>query len=123
MDTMDESIAAVYSALANETRLRCLNLVVHNRDVCVCEAVAALDISQPAASKAMGALRCAGLVDARRDANWTYYSLRRPLPAWLRQVVRATAKELEAQPPYRDDLRQFQTLGLRNKAENRELAS
>lgn len=123
MESMDEPVAAVYAALANETRLRCLNLVVHNRDVCVCEAVAALEISQPAASKAMGALKSAGLLAARRDANWTYFSLRRALPGWLAQVVKATAAELESRQPYRDDQRRFEALNLRSRASDEKLAS
>jgi DNA-binding transcriptional ArsR family regulator len=119
-DMKGESVAAVFAALANETRLRCLNLVVHNRDVCVCEAVAALGISQPAASKAMGTLKAAGLVAARRDANWTHYSLQRPLPAWLRKIVNATTSELNSRQPYLQDLNRFAELELR---EDEQLAS
>ncbi len=122
-ETEDNSLAAVYAALANDTRLRCLNLMVHNRDVCVCEAVAALGISQPAASKAMGALKSAGLADARRDANWTYYRLRSRLPVWLRQVVKATMTQFASQSPYLEDQRRFEALDLRDQTVSVEVGA
>ncbi len=111
----DTSLASVYAALSNDTRLRCLNLVLRNPDVCVCEAVAALEISQPAASKAFGALKTAGLLHARRDANWTYYSLRPVMPEALQGIVDATAAALAEQPLCDEDQERMRALDLRQR--------
>ncbi len=111
----DTSLASVYAALSNDTRLRCLNLLLRNADVCVCEAVAALEISQPAASKAFSALKAAGMLDSRRDANWTYYSLRPVLPESLQGIVDATAAALAEQPLCDEDQQRMRALGLREK--------
>ena len=106
----------VFSALANEIRLRCLYLVYNSPDVCVCEVVAALKISQPAASKALGALRGVGLLDSRRDANWTYYRMRSDMPAWLERIVVATMEELDRTAANKRDLEAIRSLALRTRS-------
>ncbi len=42
---------------------------------CVADLVATLGVSQPKASRHLAYLKRSGLVVARRDANWTHYSL------------------------------------------------
>lgn len=84
----------IFATLGNETRLRCLYLAAQHGAVCVCEVVEALGIPQPAASKALKALREAGLVRDRRDANWIYYRLNDNMPQWAQQVVECTISEL-----------------------------
>lgn len=114
MENID--LAQVFSVLSNPIRLRCLHLVYGHDDVCVCEVVQALGISQPAASKALGALKGIGLLESRRDANWTYYSLRVDITPWLDTVLKATISETATQSPYLDDRRAFEQLDLRGCA-------
>ena len=108
--------AEVFAAISNAVRLRCLVLVATSDDVCVCEVEEALQIAQPAASKALNALKAAGLVTARRDANWNYYSLDADMADWLRAIVDSTINELSAQEPYRTDQRRLGKLALRPSA-------
>lgn len=98
---------AVFSALNNETRQRVLHLLAVNGELCVCEVVSALDIAQPAASKALNNLKNAGLLSTRRDANWTYYRIGRPQPKWLAQIIRATVARLEDWPVCQADQTRF----------------
>ena len=90
--------AKLFSALSNEVRLRCLHLVAEAEELCVCEAVTAMGISQPAASKALATLKEAGMLTARRDANWTYYSMSSNLPTATAQIVTATLAGLHDDP-------------------------
>ena len=60
--------------IADENRLRILRLLTQ-RETCVCDIMAQLDLSQPLASHHLGVLRQAGLVSDRRDAQWVYYSI------------------------------------------------
>ncbi|MFT4825007.1 MAG: ArsR family transcriptional regulator [Halioglobus sp.] len=110
---MNIDAATVFSALANETRLRCLYLVLANKEVCVCEFVEALGIPQPAASKALGALKSAGLLSDRKEANWNYFSLSKAMPLWMKTVVTATGKEQAKCAVHILDQRRFETLDLR----------
>ena len=64
----------LFKALADETRLRILNLL-YEQELCVCDVMAVLDISQSKASRHLIALKRAGLANDRREAQWMHYSL------------------------------------------------
>jgi ArsR family transcriptional regulator len=60
--------------LADRNRLRILSLL-RDGELCVCNLMAALNISQALVSHHLSVLRAAGLVCERRDGRWVYYSL------------------------------------------------
>lgn len=81
---------AVFKALADETRLRILGLLLTG-EVCVCDIHESLRIPQPKASRHLAYLRRSGLVDTRRDGLWIHYSLAKvsdPVLAALGAAVR-----------------------------------
>jgi ArsR family transcriptional regulator, arsenate/arsenite/antimonite-responsive transcriptional repressor len=67
-------LSLAFRALGDETRLRIIALLTHG-ELCVCHFEKALDLSQPNVSRHLGILRTAGLVNARREGTWVYYSL------------------------------------------------
>ncbi len=67
----------IFKALSDETRLRILKILEARNELCVCEIMQALDISQSRASRNLGPLKDAGLVKDRRDGVWIYYSINR----------------------------------------------
>ena len=95
---------SLFSALANEIRLRCLLLLQQQGELCVCELTHALGLSQPMVSRHLAVLRDAGIVTDRRAAIWIYYSLNPALPDWARQVLAETARGAGDQQPYQADL-------------------
>jgi ArsR family transcriptional regulator, arsenate/arsenite/antimonite-responsive transcriptional repressor len=97
----------LFATLSNETRLRCLYLAARHREVCVCEVVDTLGIAQPTASKALNALKAAGLVKDRRDANWIYYRLNESMPMWIEAIVDATVDQLARSKTYLADEKRF----------------
>jgi len=108
----------VFAALSNPVRLRCLFLIATVEDVCVCEIEESLQVAQPAASKALNALKAAGIVSARRQANWSYYSVAADLPDWVREIVSRTVEELSSQKPFETDRKRLASLNLRPTACN-----
>jgi ArsR family transcriptional regulator len=64
----------LFKALADETRLRILKLL-EVREMCVCEVMVALALTQPTASHHLGILENAGLVKDRKEGKWVFYSL------------------------------------------------
>ncbi|MBD3181840.1 metalloregulator ArsR/SmtB family transcription factor [Candidatus Poribacteria bacterium] len=64
----------VFKALSDETRIRLLKLL-QRRELCVCEIMQALDMTQSRVSRNLGILKKAGLVKDRRDGLWVHYSL------------------------------------------------
>jgi ArsR family transcriptional regulator len=96
-----DRLADVMKALADETRLRMLNLIIE-RECCVCEVTQALSISQTRASRNLSMLRNAGLLKQRRKGLWTYYSL--DASAHPAVLVRLIGQTLKDDPIARDDL-------------------
>ncbi|HML31990.1 ArsR/SmtB family transcription factor [Sporomusa sphaeroides] len=69
-----EKLLDVLKALSDETRLRILNLL-YERELCVCDVMETLQISQAKASRHLIYLKNAGLVKDRKYAQWAYYSM------------------------------------------------
>ena len=65
---------ALFKALADETRLRILGLLLSG-EVCVCDIHESLKIPQPKASRHLAYLRRSGLVETRREGLWIHYRL------------------------------------------------
>jgi ArsR family transcriptional regulator len=106
--TLNIAHAKVFATLGNETRLRCLYLAAKHDEVCVCEAVDTLKIPQPTVSKAFKALKTAGLVSDRRDANWTYYFLNPAMPGWLRSTIFIVIRDLDRSGRFAGDDERFE---------------
>lgn len=94
----------LFQLLSDETRLRCLLLMQQQGELCVCELVHALGLSQPKISRHLASLRDAGVVNDRRRGQWIYYRLHADLPAWARLILEAAAAEVVGQAPFVDDM-------------------
>lgn len=67
----------LFSGLADGTRLRMLKLIAEE-ELCACELMAALDLTQPTTSHHLGILERSGLVTSRREGKWVFYRLTDP---------------------------------------------
>jgi len=70
-----KDMARFFKVLADESRLQMLWLLFNHQELCVCDIMAALGITQSKASRHLAALRHAGLVTDRRVGTWSFYSL------------------------------------------------
>ncbi|MDK9698329.1 MAG: metalloregulator ArsR/SmtB family transcription factor [Siculibacillus sp.] len=77
------------TALSDPTRLEALRLLWDGEEHCVCELMRKLGASQSRMSRHMGALKIAGLVSDRRDAQWVRYRRKPRLDAAVVAVVDA----------------------------------
>lgn len=66
--------AEFFKALGDETRLKIM-LMLSEQEMCVCEILDRLKISQPAVSHHLKILKQAGIVKDSREGKWIYYSL------------------------------------------------
>ena len=78
-----------FSALADRTRLRLLNLMGSD-EVCVCFFVEILKTNQPKISRHLAYLRRAGIVNARRQGPWMHYRIAEPVDAEAARVLSDT---------------------------------
>ena len=96
-----EKLLDVIKALSDETRLRILNLL-YKKELCVCDVMETLQISQAKASRHLIALKNAGLAKDRKQAQWAYYSISRDEQLkFVDSLVHDNVREME---PYKNDL-------------------
>jgi ArsR family transcriptional regulator len=93
------SMAGLFAALADATRLRLLNLMAGDglmacREVCVCHFVEILGQNQPKISRHLAYLRRAGIVTARREGKWMHYSICTPADAAASSILSAALAAL-----------------------------
>jgi ArsR family transcriptional regulator len=81
-----------FKCLAEDTRLKTLLLISRNKELCVCDLQAALQLSQPKVSRHLAELRKCGLVTDERRGKWVYYRLNPSLPDWAAAVLDVSEK-------------------------------
>jgi ArsR family transcriptional regulator, arsenate/arsenite/antimonite-responsive transcriptional repressor len=64
----------IFKAFSDEIRLRILKLL-QNGELCVCDIVTALEMSQPKISFHLSTLKEAGLIRDRKEGRWIHYSI------------------------------------------------
>ena len=74
---------AFFSSLGDTTRLKMLK-VIGDDELCSCEVMAALELTQPTTSHHLGILERAGVLSSRRSGRWVFYHISSPkIRAWL----------------------------------------
>jgi len=94
--------AGIFKALADETRLRVLLLLLDG-ELCVCEIIAALELPQSTISRHLAYLKRTGWVRDRKQGVWMYYQLdssddrlRNPLTAILQKSLADAPEVMQA---------------------------
>jgi ArsR family transcriptional regulator len=94
--------ASFFKALSDESRLKMLWLLMNRRELCVCDVMAVLEITQSKASRHLAALRHIGIATDRREGLWSYYSLRKAedelAKNHLKLLRKTLANRAEAKP-------------------------
>lgn len=67
-------IAEFYKALSDETRLTILEML-SGQEMCACEIIVGLGLSQPTVSHHLKILRQAEIIKDQKDGKWVYYTL------------------------------------------------
>ena len=84
-------MSRLIKALGDDVRLRIVALLAHG-ELCVCHIEAALELTQPNASRHLAILRAAGIVSHRRRDKWVHYRLaEQPNEECARQLNALTA--------------------------------
>ena len=90
--------ARFFKALADETRLQILWLLMVKEELCVCDIMGALGITQSKASRHLRYLFNLGLVTDRRDGLWMYYRISVPHDSWHEKQLKLLAEMVQDQP-------------------------
>lgn len=104
----------LFKALADETRLRILALLLSNGELCVCDIIAALRQPQSTVSRHLAYLRKTGWVTDRRCGIWIYYSLDTKKTSSHQGLVNFLRSHLEKLPAVVSDNRHLESFGKGN---------
>jgi ArsR family transcriptional regulator len=85
-----KDLAQLFKLLADETRLRILDMLGRRKELCVRDLWQRLGQSQPAVSHHLGLLRMAGLVETRHEGKHIYYRLDQEKFAKMMEMIQHT---------------------------------
>ncbi len=69
-----KTLISFFKAMGEGTRVKIIILLL-KEELCICELIKELGLSQSAVSHHMKILKQADLVNDRRDGKWTFYSI------------------------------------------------
>ncbi len=93
----------ITKALADENRLRML-MALQAGEVCVCQITELMGLAMSTVSKHLSVLYQAGLVNARKEGRWMYYSLPgKGTPTTAREAVAWVRRSLDGQARVAED--------------------
>jgi ArsR family transcriptional regulator, arsenate/arsenite/antimonite-responsive transcriptional repressor len=99
--------STTFKAIADDTRLRLINLFVTSREtLCVCEIVDALRLPQYQISKHLAILKNAGLISVEKEGTWGYHYLNEDIP--INKMLFAFLKKYLTGEVFDDDLKQLE---------------
>ena len=85
--------AQLFKILSDETRLRTIMLIEQEKELCVCELISALTVSQPSISRNLSQLRKSGLLVDRKYKQWVFYAINPDLAPWIKSIIELSAQQ------------------------------
>ncbi len=98
-----KSITTIMKVLSDPARLRIL-MVLAKRELCVCQIMGVLGISQPLVSRNLALLSGTGFLDERKEGKLVFYSLKRDMAPAQRKMVGVLRGTLKSDSILKDDL-------------------
>ncbi len=93
----------LFKLLSDESRMRILMLLTE-KELCVCQLMGVLGISQPLISRNLSLLSNAGLLDERKDGKLIFYSIGKNLPLAAKSIINLLKKELKKDGILKNDI-------------------
>jgi ArsR family transcriptional regulator len=97
-----KATADLFKSLADETRLKILWLLMNREELCVCDIMKTLNITQSKASRHLRYLYHLGWVSDRREGLWMYYRISVPQERYSARLLSVLAAEMAEQAEARD---------------------
>lgn len=100
----------LFKACADQTRLRILNMLASEGEICVCHLVDVLQTNQPKVSRHLAYLKRVGLVADRKDGLWVHYRLAVPLAEHAERLLACLNGCCAEVPEMQRDVMSLQTV-------------
>ncbi|ABY94408.1 MAG: Transcriptional regulator, ArsR family [Caldanaerobacter subterraneus] len=70
--------AEFFKALSHPTRLKILDVILNEKEICVCEIVNKIGVDQSTISKHLNILKKAGILESKKEGLSVFYKVRFP---------------------------------------------
>lgn len=99
-----KDLSAVFKALADESRLRILNIIMTSGEICVCDIEETMGFTQTKVSRHLGYLKKVGLVEDRKQGLWMLYSIAKPRNEYHKRILDCVRELLNSHNTARKDV-------------------
>jgi ArsR family transcriptional regulator len=76
-----------FKCLADDTRFQIIMLLQQHKELCVCDLIEHLNLSQPKISRHLALLRKGELLIDQRKGKWVYYRINPDLALWCKNTL------------------------------------
>ncbi|OUS17694.1 hypothetical protein A9Q88_02770 [Gammaproteobacteria bacterium 50_400_T64] len=108
-----DEYSSLFKCLSEPVRLRILFLLLDKGELCVCDIVDTLGLSQSVVSRHLAYLRNNSLLSTRRAGVWVYYKVIKVSP-FIDKLLALFHQSGESSPSLQSDLKQFSTCANRD---------
>ena len=109
--TIDQ-LASQFKAFSEPVRLRILYLLLENEEVCVCDLVQSLSLTQSVVSRHLAYLKNNQLIESRREGTWVHYKIKLSQLEMINVLLDNFARFGKTSNELSDDLKQMELSGL-----------
>lgn len=96
----------IFKALSEQNRLRILYLLLED-ELCVCEIIECLKMTQANVSRHLTALRKCGILENYKRAQWSYYKINNRFIIENGELWSYLKKNLKELPSYTEDMEAY----------------
>jgi len=104
------ALASQFKALSEPVRLRILYLLLETKEICVCDLMGSLDLTQSVVSRHLAYLKNQHYIESRRDATWVYYKIKPVQSEIISQVLSSLLAHGRASTEFKKDLHELNTM-------------
>lgn len=85
--------AQIYLACSDRSRLRVLNLIMTNGEMCITDLERILEFTQSKTSRHLLYLKNSGILNVRKINQWSFYQIKDEVTDLIRMILQFVAKD------------------------------
>lgn len=87
--------AQIYLACSDRARLRVLNLIMNNGEMCITDLERILEFTQSKTSRHLLYLKNSGILNVRKINQWSFYQIKDEVTDLIRMILQFVSRDAE----------------------------
>jgi ArsR family transcriptional regulator len=89
-----KNLAKLFKGISDPIRLNIVALLLEQKELCVCDLMAALQLPQSTTSRHLAYLKRSGWLTSRQEGLWSYYSISAALRTCNAEILQAVSVQI-----------------------------